>query len=784
MATDVKTLVVRARAEGVAGTGSALDGLAKSAKSAETSALSMFKAFFGANIAENAARKLLGVIKEAAIESVKLAAAFEVSAVKFGVMLQSTEKADVLIAQLKEFAAYTPLEYADLEQASKLLLSYGITAEEMLPTLRRLGDLAGGQAEQLMSLSRAYGQSLAQGRVQMQDMYQFINAGIPIFRALAGVMKVPQESIRELVAQGKIGFKEVQEAVKNLTDQGGQFGGMMEKVAQTAVGKYSTMTDALKMLGAAMAQSVLDDSKKVMTEVTKIADALTVAINRMRELKKIGVAREEGKPTSARAELEAASAELAQIEANMEWSVETWFTAWFANFMEDMTGYGNALRSRIRLLGDAARWEAIATQAVKDHDVALVATAKAEKERAEAAAKRQAEMATWIKTLNELWEKTPEGQRAILEASIARWEYEYERSKNYKPMIEDILEMLYKQRDAMIQITALSLQELGYIKQPEKDTSEQDRIEAARRETEAMNKKAASAIAVGDAYDLLESQYAITTASERELLEIRLLSAGATEGQIEGVLVYYDFLKKTQTEAEKAAKEQQIINDLIKKTKEDLLSMFQTYAFDFLESIGANIMGDSSSIVDSLKDIGLAILNALPQLLFYAGIKLLATPAWPVGLALILASGIVAIAAGAANEANEQAEGSAMGNVYGPRGRVTAFGAGAIVRNPTMFRFAGGLGVMGEAGEEGILPLARMPTGQLGVRSAGGSGSLFLTVNNYSGEEVTTKERTVGNDRYLELMVGAFMKKATAEGELDSAMKGRYGMRARGVSVA
>ncbi len=66
---------------------------------------------------------------------------------------------------------------------------------------------------------------------------------------------------------------------------------------------------------------------------------------------------------------------------------------------------------------------------------------------------------------------------------------------------------------------------------------------------------------------------------------------------------------------------------------------------------------------------------------------------------------------------------SAKGNVF--RGSGLSTWRNKLVERPTFFRFAkGGLGVMGEAGTEGIFPLARDSQGNLGVRRVGGGGGV------------------------------------------------------------
>jgi lambda family phage tail tape measure protein len=62
-------------------------------------------------------------------------------------------------------------------------------------------------------------------------------------------------------------------------------------------------------------------------------------------------------------------------------------------------------------------------------------------------------------------------------------------------------------------------------------------------------------------------------------------------------------------------------------------------------------------------------------------------------------------------------------------GRVAAFASGGVVHGPTSFPMRGGIGLMGEAGPEAIMPLARGADGKLGVRGGGGGGNVHVTMN-------------------------------------------------------
>ncbi len=172
---------------------------------------------------------------------------FQQLEVAFNTMLGSKEKADALMGQLVELAATTPFDLKGVASGAKQLLAYGLEAEKVTDTMRRLGDIAAGLGLQIGDLAWLYGTTLTQGRMYAEDLNQFTGRGIPMIAELAKQFGVAESEVKQLVTDGKVGFPQVEQAIKNLTDEGGKFGGLMEAQSHTIIGQISNIKDSIDM---------------------------------------------------------------------------------------------------------------------------------------------------------------------------------------------------------------------------------------------------------------------------------------------------------------------------------------------------------------------------------------------------------------------------------------------------------------------------------------------------------------------------------------------------------
>lgn len=153
--------------------------------------------------------------------------------VALSTILQDKSKADALLADISRFAVTTPFSIDEVATGAKQLLAYGSSADNVVEELSMLGDVASGLQIPLGQLIYLYGTLRTQGRAMTVDIRQFAGRGIPIYEQLAKVLGVTKDEVSGLVTEGKVGFKEVEQAFKNMTSEGGQFNNMLANSAGT-----------------------------------------------------------------------------------------------------------------------------------------------------------------------------------------------------------------------------------------------------------------------------------------------------------------------------------------------------------------------------------------------------------------------------------------------------------------------------------------------------------------------------------------------------------------------
>ena len=242
--------------EKMTGAGNDADGLSE--KLGESSGLGAASVWLG-NTLSILTTKAANLGKELVKSGINYNAEMESLLVSFEAFMHGdTEKAAALLEDIRQLASVTPMDTMGLAKNAQTLMGYGIAAENVIDTLKMLGDAALGNQTVLDRLVLAYAQVQAAGKLNAQDANQFVNAGVPIWKFIAEMIDEDISTVRELAKGGNIGADMVTEALKIQTSENGQYYKQMEKQAESYSGQMATFADNSAMTIGQLFSSVFD----------------------------------------------------------------------------------------------------------------------------------------------------------------------------------------------------------------------------------------------------------------------------------------------------------------------------------------------------------------------------------------------------------------------------------------------------------------------------------------------------------------------------------------------
>ncbi len=179
----------------------------------------------------------------------KLIGNFEQIDIAFETLIGDADKARKTLAALKEFARTTPFNFGDVAELSKRLLAFGFAADDLIPIMTTLGNIAAGVGkDKLPQLVLALGQVKAATKLRGQELRQFTEAGVPLIGELAKTLGKPETAIQKMVSAGQIGYGDVEKALVNVTSAGGRFNNLMAKQSRSLLGIVSNIIDTIQLL--------------------------------------------------------------------------------------------------------------------------------------------------------------------------------------------------------------------------------------------------------------------------------------------------------------------------------------------------------------------------------------------------------------------------------------------------------------------------------------------------------------------------------------------------------
>ena len=196
-------------------------------------------------------------------------------------MLGSVEKANALYSQMKGLAVESPFTFMDLMSYTKQLKAFQIPYNELFETTKRLGDISAGLGVDMNRLILAFGQVRSAAVLRGQEVRQFTEAGIPLLDALAKKFSelegrvVSVGDVFEKISKRQVSFGMVKDVLWELTNEGGQFYNMQEKLTESLSGKLDKLKDSYQIMIGEMAQgnnAVLGGMLDILIKLVQYAD--------------------------------------------------------------------------------------------------------------------------------------------------------------------------------------------------------------------------------------------------------------------------------------------------------------------------------------------------------------------------------------------------------------------------------------------------------------------------------------------------------------------------------
>lgn len=190
-------------------------------------------------------------------------------------ILGDVQKADKLFEQTQQLALQSPFKFGELNRDVKQLAAFGVEANDLYETTKRIADIASGLGVSFERLGLAYGQVKARSWLDGKELRQFAYAGLPLLQKITdlynaegknGRTNYKNSDVKKMITNREVSFEDVQKVLWNMTNKGGQFYNMQFVLSETLLGKWNKLIDAWDIMLGKFA-----DGKSLIGSTFKVA---------------------------------------------------------------------------------------------------------------------------------------------------------------------------------------------------------------------------------------------------------------------------------------------------------------------------------------------------------------------------------------------------------------------------------------------------------------------------------------------------------------------------------
>ena len=689
--------------------------------------------------------------------ALQTAASFEQLAISFRVMTGSAQTGQELTDAIIKLGAETPMTAQQLSKTAQLLLSFGESAENIIPDLKLLGDITGGEVNRFNMLALAFAQVGANGKLMGQDLLQMVNAGFNPLQIMSQTTGKSMGELRKEMEEGRISFQMVAQAMRDAASEGGRYFGLMEQQSQSLNGLLSTMGDTWEQVAKNIGDLFLPVAKSAVQGLIRLGEAVLNLQNKMKAFT-AGLRHETADSNYKLAEgYRKQAAELQQVAKDYEQRGNANWAASYRKKAQQFLDEATRLQQKAQQIEKNTQKSVLSQSGTNTGFNATVLSPDNDKKGRQ---KRQLTISEKLqKSYNDEYRRLQDlATQGITSGKV--WDSQVAKVNQLSSALERVK-----------QATDLS------VRPPFQALNTE--IQKAQ---ERVNNLAASKIV-----NLAELKQAKTdlTALEKKMFDIKQAAETSPYQQKQNELgrlrsQYLDLFIQGQGNSAAAIN----IKNTMKQVENEI-NRANTAVSNSVGLTWSNISGTISSQLsyalttplqqgeNAFERLGNVALNIIGQIaqawLSSSLMNFFNGSSGGKGLGTRFGNAAKGAAAGSAGGIWGAVGGAisgffnANGNAFS-HGRVLPFAQGGVVSSPTMFPMAGNrTGVMGEKGAEAIMPLRRAPNGQLGVQAQ--TAPATVNIYNQSDSRIETVQRPDGDtDIFIRRVNNALRNERTQTG--------------------
>ena len=688
--------------------------------------------------------------------ALQTSAAFEQLAISFRVMTGSAQTGQALTDAIIELGAKTPMTAQQLSKAAQLLLSFGESAENIIPDLKLLGDITGGEVNRFNMLALAFAQVGANGKLMGQDLLQMVNAGFNPLQIISQKTGKSMGELRKEMEEGRISFQMVAQAMKDAASEGGRYFGLMEQQSQSLNGLLSTMGDTWEQVAKNIGDLFLPIAKgavKALTNIGQSAQWVTGKLKEMIESMNFGSINSQA---NILAEMRNRRSQYVQMLTKAQSTGNKSQVTFITNQIKQLDAAIERTAPKLKKLVDEQRQSAKPNIGSRGFNATVLSSGDDKKGRQE----RQLTISEQLqKSYNEEYRRLQDlAVQGVTSGKV--WDSQVAKVNNLSNALERMKQVtdltvippfqalnteIQKAQERVNNLAASKIVNLTELKQ-------------AKTELTTLQKKL---------YDV--QQAASTSPYQQKQNQVNYLQGQLQDMAISGQTGSAGFnalknqLKQAQNEITKANAAVQNSVGLTWSSISGTISSQLSYALTTPLQQGENAF-------ERLGNVALNVIGQIAQAWLSNSIGNFLSSKGSLGGALGAVGGALGSFFGPIGSAVGGFFGNTVGKLFNANGnafshgRVLPFAQGGVVSSPTMFPMAGNrTGIMGEKGAEAIMPLKRAPNGQLGVQAQ--TAPATVNIYNQSDSRIETVQRPDGEtDIFIRRVNNALRNERTQAG--------------------